>query len=124
MIRVNAGGYFDRVHPDTEISGVQALIEDLHLLREGRHPSPAERVGAPSINQWVISGRPAPCLIGPVQGHPRLTSLSLAVTSDLEVINTARLRPYSQLLPRARPAPRRDRTGGRSVILIRRIHAT
>ncbi|MBJ6125424.1 hypothetical protein [Microvirga splendida] len=90
MIKASKSGVLDFYHLDQEIARLEALLDDLHQLRRGRHPSAEELAAAPSIDQWSLTTRFVPCLVGLIQGHPSIPQLKLSVTSDLEVINTAR----------------------------------
>ncbi len=90
MIKASESGVLDFDHLDQEIARLEALLDDLHRLRRGKHPTTEELAAAPSIDQWSMSTRFVPCLVGLIQGHPSIAQLKLSITSDLEVINEAR----------------------------------
>lgn len=90
MIKASASGLLSFHDLDKEIARLEAMLDELRRLRRGEHPSPDELAAAPSIDQWELSTRPAPCIVGLIRGHPSVPQLKYAVTSDVEVINAAR----------------------------------
>ncbi|MFC4171633.1 hypothetical protein ACFOYU_06130 [Microvirga sp. GCM10011540] len=113
MITVHPYGTVDRHRLDAEIDRLETLLGDMKRLRDGGCPSVEELAAAPSIDQWSINVRPAPCLVGLVQGHPRteLPTLRPVATSDLWILDPAR--SYARTLSRiyALGLARGERTG-------------
>ncbi len=65
------------------INKLQRLIEDLKMLRDGKGPVSETLDDSPALYDWNQTTRPAVCLEGFVQEHPRLGRNRLIITSDL-----------------------------------------
>ena len=82
MIAVESGQV--RGNIDHEIERLETLLADLKRLRALDFPTPEQLETAPIIDQWALTTRTEPCLVGSVHGHPRLRG-GLAMTSGLWV---------------------------------------
>jgi hypothetical protein len=71
---------------DQEIHRLRKLLHDLEYVRSERLPNRKQLADAPVINEWGIVGRPEPCLVGKVTGHPKIKNGHLAITTPLWLI--------------------------------------
>ncbi|MDU0342064.1 DUF6634 family protein [Bosea rubneri] len=76
---------------ELEIERLTRLVADLKLFCATKAPASAELATAPMLDRWLVTSRPAYCLVGEVSGHPLLAgSGRRVVTSDLVVIDGER----------------------------------
>lgn len=68
---------------DETLYRLRSLLDDLERAANGRVPSRID-VG---IDQWLIAGRTAPCLIGQMSNHPSIGDGRVGATSELYFIN-------------------------------------
>ena len=66
---------------------VQALARDLRSLEQRIPPTIEQRMEAPIIEQWMVTYRLEPALVGMVSGHP-IRADGRAVTSGLYYLDT------------------------------------
>jgi hypothetical protein len=92
------------------ISRLETLITHLKRLQAGQFPTAAEISSAPLLNLYEPALRPTECLIGWVEGHPRLHGA--ITTSELWSYSPERgwARTLSRLYRLGRPAGPRDQT--------------
>lgn len=83
MIIATARGVTPNIN--SHIEYFERLVADLKAIRDGVGPTEAELRTAPVIDQYELSARSAPCLIGELRGHPRIAD-GPSRTSDLWVI--------------------------------------
>jgi len=70
---------------DEHLDRLRRLVADIETLKTGRHPDPSAIEGSAFIHEWRLDSRPAPCLRGYFEGHPKIRSGRMGATSELWV---------------------------------------
>lgn len=68
-----------------ELARLEALVADLERLGNGWFPTAQELGTAPLIDPFIVTSRPALCLVGGNVGHPTKRAPAIR-TSDLQII--------------------------------------
>ncbi len=88
MLRFNLGHPVEDETFEFEWRRLAALAADMEALRRGAIPESLADAEPPFLEQWGITRRPVPCLIGLSFGHPRLIGSGRPImTSDLWLIS-------------------------------------
>jgi hypothetical protein len=92
-----------------DIARLESLLIDLKRIADGSGPTPDDLASAPLLDQYVVSMRSAPCLIGRPSGHPILRGDVIA-TSELWAMAPERgwARTLSRFYRLGRPFGRGD----------------
>lgn len=76
---------------ELEIERLTRLVADLKMFCSTKAPASSELAVAPMLDRWLVTSRPAYCLVGEASGHPLLAgSGRRVVTSDLVLIDGER----------------------------------
>jgi hypothetical protein len=65
------------------------LADDLDMILSGAPLDPSLLAGAPTLDAWRLTMRPAQALIGVVDGHPHIVSGHRALTSELFAVDAS-----------------------------------
>ncbi|WP_390907092.1 DUF6634 family protein [Nitratireductor aquimarinus] len=73
---------------ELQLQRLKSLVADMEAV-EQRRLQKALPEGAPILEHWALTCRPAPCLTGLSTGHPRLVGADRSIlTSDLQLVST------------------------------------
>lgn len=76
---------------ELEIERLTRLVADLRMFCATKAPDSSGLATAPMLDRWLVTSRPAYCLVGEVSGHPLLAGSGRGVvTSDLALIDGER----------------------------------
>jgi hypothetical protein len=65
-----------------------SLAADMERINRGVRPEAMAGDQVPVLNQWALTKRPTPCLVGLSTGHPKLPGQNRAIgTSDLWMLS-------------------------------------
>lgn len=94
-----------------EIERLRGLLNDLDRARIGRHPNRQAIADAPLLDNWEMTYRPEPCIVGTMRGHPTVEDGHTGMTSGVWLVAPAfgYARTLSRIYALGRPA--QGRTG-------------
>lgn len=93
-----------------EIKRLEGLLQDLKRAGMGQHPNRETIANAPVLDDWQISCRPEPCLVGTMRGHPHVTNGHIGMTSGVWLLapTIGYARTLSRVFALGRPTPSRN----------------
>ncbi|WP_417419114.1 DUF6634 family protein [Hoeflea sp.] len=73
---------------ELQLQRLKSLVADMEAVQQ-RRMQKALPEGAPILEHWALTCRPAPCLTGRSTGHPRLMGADRSIiTSDLQLLSS------------------------------------
>lgn len=73
----------DILNLEDHLDRLKSLVADIEGLKSGNHPDVGRIAGTAYIRDWTLDSRPTPCLRGFFEGHPKIRSGRMGITSDV-----------------------------------------